>query len=384
MPPPSAQLPQPVARFSVAGYGIGSGWDVRGSDDRREQARAEVPIVAISQCGVWRWNELCGWVRGGRREREKAAQGRSVLVGSDGSDKEFKLIPILLLPFAVAQSSQHYPLQFPFPRTRGRNKIPEVISYDFGMVTERCRKPAERESYKSTRRWNMCQVVCSTPSSGMALASQPQYELRICSFTFNIVCNAVVIKLVEIILPARFKCPRRVCSAWLENAGELLWSPIFMLGIIATKFAWELLPARSEGSFAFAFPGRRLAVRKCPPAADACMEAHYVCKIIGVLKYEAVSLLASHKGDPGSIPGRVTLDFPMWELCRTMPLVGGFSRGSPVSPPFHSGAAPCSPSSALKTFTKLPIYLCGKTNWPASSAVIIYLPKFTACSLSVL
>ncbi|KAJ8880435.1 hypothetical protein PR048_016904 [Dryococelus australis] len=39
-----------------------------------------------------------------------------------------------------------------------------------------------------------------------------------------------------------------------------------------------------------------------------------------------VSLLASHQGDPGSIPGRVT------PSCRTMPLVGGFSRGSPVPP----------------------------------------------------
>ncbi|KAJ8887907.1 hypothetical protein PR048_007391 [Dryococelus australis] len=31
-----------------------------------------------------------------------------------------------------------------------------------------------------------------------------------------------------------------------------------------------------------------------------------------------------------SIPGRAT--FRMWESCRTMPLVGGFTRGSPVSP----------------------------------------------------
>ncbi|KAJ8872850.1 hypothetical protein PR048_026466 [Dryococelus australis] len=66
----------------------------------------------------------------------------------------------------------------------------------------------------------------------------------------------------------------------------------------------------------------------------------------------AVSLLASHQGYPGSIPRRVTPDFRMWESCWTMPLVGGFSRGSPVSPPFHSGAAPYSPqspSSALET-----------------------------------
>ncbi|KAJ8884565.1 hypothetical protein PR048_016422 [Dryococelus australis] len=45
-------------------------------------------------------------------------------------------------------------------------------------------------------------------------------------------------------------------------------------------------------------------------------------------------------------------DFRKWESCRTMPLVGGFSRGSPVSRALHSGAAPYSlqsPSSALKT-----------------------------------
>ncbi|KAJ8877585.1 hypothetical protein PR048_022040 [Dryococelus australis] len=42
--------------------------------------------------------------------------------------------------------------------------------------------------------------------------------------------------------------------------------------------------------------------------------------------------LASHQGDPVSLPGRVTPDFRMWESCRTMPLVGGSSRRSPVSP----------------------------------------------------
>ncbi|KAJ8882425.1 hypothetical protein PR048_014233 [Dryococelus australis] len=36
------------------------------------------------------------------------------------------------------------------------------------------------------------------------------------------------------------------------NADELLWSPIFLLWVIAAKFAWEL-PARSAGSFTFAF-----------------------------------------------------------------------------------------------------------------------------------
>ncbi|KAJ8888938.1 hypothetical protein PR048_008432 [Dryococelus australis] len=54
-----------------------------------------------------------------------------------------------------------------------------------------------------------------------------------------------------------------------------------------------------------------------------------------------------------SIPGLVTPDFRMWESYRAMTLIGGFCRGYPVSPSFHSGAAPCSsqpPSSDhLKT-----------------------------------
>ncbi|KAJ8872734.1 hypothetical protein PR048_026349 [Dryococelus australis] len=45
-----------------------------------------------------------------------------------------------------------------------------------------------------------------------------------------------------------------------------------------------------------------------------------------------VSLLASHQGDTGSIPGWVIPGSRMWELWRTMPLFGGFPRGSPVFP----------------------------------------------------
>ncbi|KAJ8885672.1 hypothetical protein PR048_011870 [Dryococelus australis] len=44
----------------------------------------------------------------------------------------------------------------------------------------------------------------------------------------------------------------------------------------------------------------------------------------------AVNLLASHQGYPGSIPGRATPDFRMWELCWVMPMVGGLSWGSPL------------------------------------------------------
>ncbi|KAJ8867021.1 hypothetical protein PR048_032883 [Dryococelus australis] len=44
-----------------------------------------------------------------------------------------------------------------------------------------------------------------------------------------------------------------------------------------------------------------------------------------------------HQGDPGSIPGRATPNFRTWESCRAMPLVGGFSRGSPVPPALSFG-----------------------------------------------
>ncbi|KAJ8869122.1 hypothetical protein PR048_030690 [Dryococelus australis] len=60
-------------------------------------------------------------------------------------------------------------------------------------------------------------------------------------------------------------------------------------------------------------------------------------------------LLASHQGEPGSIPGGVA---PVFSHMGNVPLVYGFSRGSPASPPslpalLHTLLA--SPSSALKT-----------------------------------
>ncbi|KAJ8872316.1 hypothetical protein PR048_025920 [Dryococelus australis] len=48
--------------------------------------------------------------------------------------------------------------------------------------------------------------------------------------------------------------------------------------------------------------------------------------------YVVVRPLASHQGESDSILGRVAPGFCMWGSCRTMKLVGGFSRGSPVLP----------------------------------------------------
>ncbi|KAJ8867278.1 hypothetical protein PR048_031077 [Dryococelus australis] len=49
-----------------------------------------------------------------------------------------------------------------------------------------------------------------------------------------------------------------------------------------------------------------------------------------IIEKPLVRLPAFHQGKPGSIPGRFTLDFWKWDLYWMMPLVGGFSRGSPM------------------------------------------------------
>ncbi|KAJ8865849.1 hypothetical protein PR048_033371 [Dryococelus australis] len=62
-----------------------------------------------------------------------------------------------------------------------------------------------------------------------------------------------------------------------------------------------------------------------------------------------VRVLASHQGEPGSIPRRVSQISALWETCRRMPLVGGFfsriSRSPPPPPPYilRSCAAPYLP-----------------------------------------
>ncbi|KAJ8874306.1 hypothetical protein PR048_025152 [Dryococelus australis] len=65
------------------------------------------------------------------------------------------------------------------------------------------------------------------------------------------------------------------------------------------------------------------------------------------LKATTVSLFASHQGDPGSISGRVTSDFRKWESCCMMPLVGRFSRRSPVSPTPSFRCCPATTSITL-------------------------------------
>ncbi|KAJ8879877.1 hypothetical protein PR048_020494 [Dryococelus australis] len=57
-----------------------------------------------------------------------------------------------------------------------------------------------------------------------------------------------------------------------------------------------------------------------------------------------------HLGDPGSIPGRVTPDFHMWEnRAGRYRWSAGFLRDLQFPPPLHSGAAPYSPQSSSST-----------------------------------
>ncbi|KAJ8898392.1 hypothetical protein PR048_003752 [Dryococelus australis] len=56
-----------------------------------------------------------------------------------------------------------------------------------------------------------------------------------------------------------------------------------------------------------------------------------------------VRLLASHQGEPGSIPDGIASRLRHVG----MPLLGAFSRGSPGPPPLHPGAAPYSPRFTL-------------------------------------
>ncbi|KAJ8883348.1 hypothetical protein PR048_015191 [Dryococelus australis] len=78
-----------------------------------------------------------------------------------------------------------------------------------------------------------------------------------------------------------------------------------------------------------------------------------VCVRDVCIERSLVRLLASHQGEPGSIPGRFTPDICKRGSYRTMPLVGGFSREPPVSSRPFIPALPnthlTSPSSAVKT-----------------------------------
>ncbi|KAJ8871328.1 hypothetical protein PR048_027645 [Dryococelus australis] len=83
--------------------------------------------------------------------------------------------------------------------------------------------------------------------------------------------------------------------------------------------------------------------KTCPPAASSGVIP--MCENTGSTApgIKSGNRVQSPPGSP---------DFRKWEKCRTMPLVSGSFRVSPVSPSLYAGAAPYSsqsPSSALKT-----------------------------------
>ncbi|KAJ8890615.1 hypothetical protein PR048_010124 [Dryococelus australis] len=93
-----------------------------------------------------------------------------------------------------------------------------------------------------------------------------------------------------------------------------------------------------------------------PEVFTPCFNTPVVCSLTRLVVYRTSvvpdGMLAYSKSNR-SIAGRFTLDFRKWESCRTMPLVGGCFRGSPVSHgplSIHCSVLTLtSPSSALKT-----------------------------------
>ncbi|KAJ8872301.1 hypothetical protein PR048_025905 [Dryococelus australis] len=83
-----------------------------------------------------------------------------------------------------------------------------------------------------------------------------------------------------------------------------------------------------------------------------------------------VSLLASHQGDPGSIPGRVTPDFLMWKSCRWSAGFLGISRfPRPFIPALpHSHLTP--PSSALEISMLRSVQISSLTHSKTISVIV--------------
>ncbi|KAJ8882102.1 hypothetical protein PR048_018590 [Dryococelus australis] len=59
---------------------------------------------------------------------------------------------------------------------------------------------------------------------------------------------------------------------------------------------------------------------------ETCNSSETITNTLGATVAERLAC-----SPPGSISARISPDFSMWESCQSMPFVGGFSRGSPVS-----------------------------------------------------
>ncbi|KAJ8883321.1 hypothetical protein PR048_015164 [Dryococelus australis] len=79
-----------------------------------------------------------------------------------------------------------------------------------------------------------------------------------------------------------------------------------------------------------------------PPPPTANSQHNYLCDKGGNgawRRSKRLACLPPTNANWVQSPASPRSDFRMWESCRTMSLIGEFSRGIPVSPPFHSGAA---------------------------------------------
>ncbi|KAJ8877986.1 hypothetical protein PR048_022449 [Dryococelus australis] len=79
------------------------------------------------------------------------------------------------------------------------------------------------------------------------------------------------------------------------------------------------------------------------------------------------------------LPTRSLQDFRMWELCRTIPLVGGFSRGSPI-PALRFIPHLASPASALKI--SIPLHTGASAVCSLAVALHLAVIGFTKCFLA--
>ncbi|KAJ8870467.1 hypothetical protein PR048_029489 [Dryococelus australis] len=113
--------------------------------------------------------------------------------------------------------------------------------------------------------------------------------------------------------------------------------------------------SRQKGSYSWkaqfsAYRSRRLCFTTLNPFRPTLIYGFNCC--IGATVAERLACSPPTKAIRVQSPAGSLRIFACGNRARTMPLVGGFSRGSPVSPPLHSGAAPYSPqspSSDLKT-----------------------------------
>ncbi|KAJ8867239.1 hypothetical protein PR048_031038 [Dryococelus australis] len=80
-----------------------------------------------------------------------------------------------------------------------------------------------------------------------------------------------------------------------------------------------------------------------------CSQSERTPVLRATLNQSANRLLASHLSTRVRFQAGAPPNFGMWESCRTIPLVGGFTRISPIPPPppLHSGAAPYLPHFTL-------------------------------------